>query len=206
MTMVRRLARPLLALPFIQMGADQFRHPTPTVEAARPVLEPLVAKAAGATALPDNPELVVRAGGAVLAGSSVLFALGRAPRLSALLMTTSLVPTVYATGQFWKETDPVLRREKRGHVLATLGLVGGALLAAVDTEGRPGVAWRAEHASHSAKKSATRATKDTRRAVRRAKKDAVRTTAAAAADAKRAAKEAKRSTGRALHDVKAGIS
>lgn len=183
MTIVRRLARPMLATAFIQIGLDSVRHPTPTVEASRPVLEPLTAKLSEATGLPDDPELVVRASGALMAGSAVLLAMGKAPRLSAVAMTVSLLPTAYATGLFWKEQDPVLKREKRRKALTNVGLVGGALLAAVDTEGKPGVAWRSQHAGKSAKKSAHRAAKD----------------------AKRAAKQAKKSAGRAAHDAKAAI-
>jgi hypothetical protein len=32
--------------------------------------------------------------------------------------------------------------------------MGGLLLAAVDTEGRPGVAWRARHAAHDVRREA----------------------------------------------------
>jgi putative oxidoreductase len=209
MTIVRRLARPMLATAFIQIGLDSLRHPVPTVEAARPVLAPATAKVSQATGLPDDPELVVRASGALMAGSATLLALGKLPRLSALLMTLSLLPTACATALFWREQDPVLKREQRRKALANLGLIGGALLAAVDTQGKPGVAWRSQHAGKSAKKSAGRAAKDAKHAAKDAKRaakhaqhDAIRTASSASADAKRAAKNAKSSASRAAHDAK----
>jgi putative oxidoreductase len=205
MTIVRRLARPLLAAAFVQIGLDSLRHPAATLEASRPVLEPLTAKVSEATGLPDDPELVVRASGALMAGSATLLALGKMPRLSAAVMTASLLPTAYATGLFWKEQDPVLKREKRRKALTNLSLVGGALLAAVDTGGKPGVAYRSQAAGKSAKKSAQRAAKDAKRAAHQAQKDAIRTAALASADAKRAAKNAKKSAGRAAHDAKSAL-
>lgn len=202
MTIVRRLARPMLATAFIQIGLDSLRHPVPTVEAARPVLAPLTAKISEATGLPDDPERIVRASGALMAGSATLLALGKLPRLSALLVTVSLLPTACATALFWREQDPVLKREQRRKALANLGLIGGALLAAVDTQGKPGVAWRGQHAGKSAKKSARRAAKDAKRGAKYAQQDALRTAALASSDAKRAAKRAKSSASRAAHDAK----
>ncbi len=42
------------------------------------------------------------------------------------------------------------RRHQETHFMKNLGLFGGLLLAAADTQGRPGLAWRASHyAGHS---------------------------------------------------------
>ena len=40
------------------------------------------------------------------------------------------------------------------HFFKNLSMLGGLLLAAVDTEGRPGVAWRAKHAATGARRQA----------------------------------------------------
>lgn len=175
MTIVRRLARPMLAAAVIQLGLEALRHPAPTVEATRPALGPLVSRISDSTGVPDDLELAVRVNGGLMTGAGLLFALGKAPRVSALVMSTTLLPSLYATGRFWKEKDPQARRAARKQALTDLGLVGGALLASVDTEGNPGVAWRTQHAGQEAKKSARRASKEAKRAAKRAAKDAART-------------------------------
>jgi putative oxidoreductase len=186
MTIVRRIARPLLAAPLIASGVDAVRHPGPHVEAARP----LVDRAAGPLHLPNDPELIVRVSGAVTAAGGLLLAAGRLPRLSALAIVLA-APTTQASTPFWREKDPEARRTQRTLLLKNLGLVGGALLAAVDTEGRPGLAYRGRAASHAAAESvedageaARRGARTAARAARRAKKDAARTAKLAKAEAR----------------------
>ena len=55
------------------------------------------------------------------------------------------------------------RRNQRQHFLKGIGLLGGLLLAAVDTEGEPGLAWRARQASDDLQDSTRRVTKRARR-------------------------------------------
>jgi putative oxidoreductase len=201
MTVVRRIARPLLAAPLIASGVDSFRHPGPHAEAARP----LVSRAAGPLRLPDDPELIVRASGAVTAGAGALLATGRLPRLAALAIVMS-APTAQAAQPFWQEKDPEQRRVQRTIFLKNLGLVGGALLAAVDTEGKPGLAYRGrsarrhaaesvEDAGEAAKRSARRAS----RAARRARKEAARSAKLAKAEAKLEAAKATKAAREAVH-------
>jgi hypothetical protein len=68
------------------------------------------------------------------------------PRLSALAIVAT-APAVQNSQPFWKEKDPDLRRAQRTAALKNLGLLGGALLATVDTEGRPSLAWRGRRAA-----------------------------------------------------------
>lgn len=168
MTVVRRLARPLLAASFVSNGLDAFRHPAQRVEAARP----LVDRVAEPLGLPRDPETFVRANGAAMAAAGTLFALGRLPRLSALVMAVTLAPTAYAQHAFWQEKDPVRRREQRRALVQDASLVGAALVAAVDTQGRPGIAWRSRHAVEQAERTAKRASRDAKRAGRQAKRAA----------------------------------
>jgi hypothetical protein len=79
-----------------------------------------------------------------------------------------MVPTTYAGHPFWQEKDPDIRRQQRTHFLKNLGLLGGVMLAAVDTEGRPGLAWRARRAARDAKREARRASADAKREVSQA--------------------------------------
>jgi uncharacterized membrane protein YphA (DoxX/SURF4 family) len=200
MTIVRRIARPLLAAPLIASGVDAVRHPGPHAEAARP----LVAKASGPLRLPNDPELIVRVSGAVTAAGGVLLAAGRLPRLAALAVVLA-APTTQASQPFWQEKDPELRRNQRTMFLKNLGLVGGALLAAVDTEGQPGLAYRGRSASHAAAdsvadagKAAKRGARSARKAAKRAQKDATRAAKLAKAEAKLEAVHARQAARKAM--------
>ena len=159
MSIIRRLARPLLAASFIQSGLDALRHPEPRVDSARP----LVAKVAGPLRLPEDPELFVRTTGGIVAGAGTLLAIGRLPRASALVLVAALAPGAVTEHAFWQERDPEARRAQRLLFLRDLGLLGGALLAAVDTDGRPGLAWRGRHAGSAAAGRARRAGKRARK-------------------------------------------
>jgi putative oxidoreductase len=145
MTVVRRIARPLLASTFIVGGLDALRHPGSKVPAAEGVASSITAHV---PYLPEDPEQLVRINGAVQVGAGVLLSLGRLPRLSSMLLAASIVPTTLAGHRFWEAEDPTKRAQQRIHFVKNLGLLGGLLLAAVDTEGRPGLAWRAQHAGH----------------------------------------------------------
>lgn len=167
MSPVRRIARPLLAAIFIDGGLDQIVRPATKVAAATPV----VASLAGPLRLPEDPELLVRVNGAVMVGAGALLAVGRLPRLAAATLAASLVPTTYAGHQFWVEEDPGRRDQQRRHFVKNLGLLGGLLLATVDTEGRPGLAWRSRRAARDAQRAARSARKDARRAARSARRE-----------------------------------
>jgi putative oxidoreductase len=158
MTLVRRVARPMLAAMFVVGGLDQLKHPGAKADTARPLVE----KLAPAVGLPDDTELLVRANGAAMVGAGALLALGRLPRIASTVLAATLVPTTVAAHSFWNEQDPKVRAQQRTQFLKNLGLLGGLLLAAVDTEGRPGLAYRA----HMVNDSAHRAARQTRREAR----------------------------------------
>jgi putative oxidoreductase len=158
MTLVRRVARPMLAAMFVVGGLDQLKHPSAKADTARPLVE----KLAPAVGLPDDTELLVRANGAAMVGAGALLALGRLPRIASTVLAATLVPTTVAAHSFWNEQDPKVRAQQRTQFLKNLGLLGGLLLAAVDTEGRPGLAYRA----HMVNDSAHRAARQTRREAR----------------------------------------
>src|SRR5664280_2383393 len=140
MALSRRIARPLLASMFIAGGVDALRHPAGKAEAARSVTGPLSERV---SALPDDPELLVRVNGAVQVGAGMLLAVGRFRRLAAVALIASIIPTTYAGHRFWEEEDDATRAQQRVHFLKNLGLLGGLILAAADTEGEPSLGWRA---------------------------------------------------------------
>ncbi|MGH3507927.1 MAG: hypothetical protein ACRDO2_12060, partial [Nocardioidaceae bacterium] len=97
--------------------------------------------------------MLVRANGVlhVLAGS--MLGTGRMPRLAALTLAASMVPTTLGGHRYWEEPDPSVRANQRIHFMKNVSVIGGLLLASVDTEGRPSLAWRARHQASKAKDS-----------------------------------------------------
>lgn len=161
MTIVRRLARPMLASVFVVQGAATVRNPGPQAARAHPVIQRVSAMF---PQLPQDPEQLVRLNAAVhiVAGSTL--ALGILPRLSATALAATMVPTTFGGHRFWQEDDPAGRKRQRIEFLKNVGLLGGLLLAAVDTEGRPSVAYRAEHASRRARRTAKKKARQARKA------------------------------------------
>ena len=147
MSPIRRVARPLLAGMFVAGGLDSLRQPGPRVEAVR---------AAGLS----SPEKLVRANAVADVVAGLTFARGRAPRLSALVLAGSLVPTTIVGHPFWSEKDKAVRKQQTVHFLKNLGLLGGLLLAVADTGGR-------ESLPHAAGRVSRRAAKQTAAAVKK---------------------------------------
>lgn len=88
---------------------------------------------------------------------------GKGRRLGAVVLAGSLIPTTLAGHSFWQESDKTVRAAQKVQFMKNLGLMGGLLLAAVDTEGKPGVAWRATHGAKAAKRETKRGAKAAKR-------------------------------------------
>jgi uncharacterized membrane protein YphA (DoxX/SURF4 family) len=142
--LLRRVARPLLAGIFIQSGYAALRDPKSHADMAAPVLDRVTA-AAPIEDPPDNVTLIQIDAG-VKIGAGVLLAIGKAPRLSSVMLAATLIPTTAAQHRFWETDDPNQRANQQLHFTKNLALLGGLMLAAADTEGKPSLAWRARHA------------------------------------------------------------
>lgn len=79
--------------------------------------------------LPADDAFVVRANGVVQAGAGGLLAAGIQPRLSALALAGSLVPTTLAGHAFWAVDDPVQRKQQQVQFTKNLAMLGGLLYA-----------------------------------------------------------------------------
>jgi uncharacterized membrane protein YphA (DoxX/SURF4 family) len=167
MMLVRRAARPLLAAIFVSAGIDTIRNPGPRVPVARDVASS-IAKRVPALEGRSTEELI-RINGAVQTTAGSLFALGRVPRLSALVLAGTLVPTTAAGHRYWTLDDPVQRKMQKVHFLKNLSILGGLLLAVADTEGKPGLAWRTHHTAEHAGDAVRRTRRQVRRAAKRAR-------------------------------------
>lgn len=145
--LLRRLARPLLASIFIVGGINELRQPVAHAETAKPLLDDVTERAKDVLpeAAPTDPITLVRIDAAVKIGAGAMFALGRAPRLAALALIGSLVPTTAAGHRFWAAENDQDRQQQLIHFLKNAGLAGGLLIAAADTEGKPSIRWRASH-------------------------------------------------------------
>ncbi len=141
MALSRRIARPLLASIFVVGGWDALWNPAGKAKKAEAVTEPL-SESVGVDQL--NAETLVRVNGAVQIAGGVLLAVGKYRRIAALALIGSIVPTTYAGHRFWEESDPTTRAQQKMHFLKNLGLLGGLILAAFDTEGEPSLGWRAK--------------------------------------------------------------
>jgi uncharacterized membrane protein YphA (DoxX/SURF4 family) len=145
MALTRRIARPLLASIFIAGGLDAVRDPAGKAEKAEAVTGPLRQNSPFGDV---DTETLVRLNGGVQIGAGVLLATGKFRRLASLALIGSIVPTTYAGHRFWEETDEVTRSQQRTQFFKNVGLLGGLILAAVDTEGEPSLGWRAKRRVH----------------------------------------------------------
>src|SRR4051794_19781673 len=142
---LRRVARPLLATIFVWGGANALRQLEGHVRTVEPFLDQTAGKAADKLpdAVPTEPRTLVQIDAVVKIGAGLALAFGRLPRLAALLLAGSLVPTTLAAHQFWTVEDDGERAAQQVQFLKNLGLLGGLLIASADTEGRPSLGWRA---------------------------------------------------------------
>jgi uncharacterized membrane protein YphA (DoxX/SURF4 family) len=158
----------MIAAMFVIQGFDAFRHPAPLAKRSSPLLDKVIP----ALGLPDDKELLVRANGLTQMLGGIMLATGFLPRLGATAIAASLVPTTLAGHPFWKEEDPQQRKTQRIQFLKNMAMMGGVLLAAVDTAGKPGLAWRAQNIANRSQREAKRALKTTAREAKIAKQSA----------------------------------
>ena len=150
MTLSRRIARPMLASMFVVGGVNALKNAPALGSKASDVTDrvlPLVHKVAPGLPVPEDPVTLVRLNAAVQVAAAAALATGRAPRLASATLAVSLVPTTVAGHRFWAESDPTQKAHQRLQFFKNVSMLGGLLLAAVDTDGKPGVAWRARRAA-----------------------------------------------------------
>ena len=172
MTITRLLARPMLATIFVVGGVNALRATEAHAAKAKKVTDrivPLAQRAAPGAPIPTDAATLVRinAGAQIVAAAAL--ATGRAPRQSATLRAAALGPPTLAGHPFWDETDPQAKATQRLQFAKNTSILGGLLLAGVDTEGKPGLAWRARRAAKDVRREAHQVAKDARREARLAR-------------------------------------
>jgi uncharacterized membrane protein YphA (DoxX/SURF4 family) len=118
----------MLASIFAIQGYATLRDPGRVAARAEPVVRQLAA--AGVPLVPASTEDAVRLNGAVQVGAAALLAAGWWPRLAALALAGTLVPTTLAGHPFWEIEDPQERAAQRIHFLKNVAMLGGLLIAA----------------------------------------------------------------------------
>lgn len=142
MSLIRRIARPLLAAPFVLEGIRTVRHPEREIRIA-PSAFAKVDEQLSSSPAPSvvTSRTLVQATGAVAVGAGLLYATHRAPRLSALLLVSTAAIGVANHKKVW-ELSGEERLDELQAVLTNAGLLGGVLLAVADTDGSPSLGYR----------------------------------------------------------------
>ena len=161
--MIRKIARPMLASVFVADGVDTLMNQQDHLDGAREVLSKVraVVPAQYSQLVPKDPQTAVQAvAGTKVAAGAQLHAIPRPPsrpRTSATALAVVQVPTILARHSFWETQDPKERKARQTGFFTSIGLLGGLALATADTAGKPGLAWRAEHAGKQVNKKVQKA-------------------------------------------------
>ncbi len=151
----------MLASMFIYGGINALKNSQPLAERAKPVtekLQPVIGKATESLPFELDDEMMVKLNGGVHIAAGLMLATGKMPRLAAAVLLATMVPTTFGGHRFWEESDPKLRANQKTHFFKNVSIAGGVLLAAVDTAGRPSLAWRARAQARRARDTAGRIT------------------------------------------------
>jgi putative oxidoreductase len=138
---IRRLARPMLGAAFINSGWEALQGADRRAGRAESygLSQPLTA---------------IRVVAVTQIAGGVLLLINRMPRFTAALVALTVLPEATTGHDFWTEKDPDVKKSQRSLFVRDLGMLGGLLVAAVETGGRESVPHRAARTSRKAAKSA----------------------------------------------------
>ena len=155
----------MLASIFVVSGIRVLLDPGAKADVSKRVTDrvgPLIEKVD--PRLPSDPRSLIRIKAGMDVAAGLLLGTGRLTRPAALVLAANLIPTTIAGHPAWERSNPQ-RAQHETHLLKNLGLLGGLLLAAADTQGKPGLKYRTTHA-------VDRSQRRMKRAVRTAKREA----------------------------------
>jgi hypothetical protein len=69
------------------------------------------------------------------------------PRLASAALAFTVIPGSLGGHMFWNQSDPQRKADERRAFMTDLSLLGGLIIAAVDTEGKPSLGWRGRRAA-----------------------------------------------------------
>lgn len=140
MDLLRVLARPMLAATFVVDGIDAVARPKRHVEKFEKVT-PVLEKAGLPPVLTSDATMLTRAVGAVSVVAGLGLATGTAPRTCASLLAAINVPLTLVNNPVWAAKGNDARKEALSGLLRGGAVGAGLMLATVDREGRPSLAW-----------------------------------------------------------------
>ena len=161
MGLVRLIARPMLSSMFITGGVNSLKNSDYLSRQAKPVTEklaPTVDKATERLPFQLDSKQMVQLNGVVHVVGGFCLATGRAPRLAALALAATLAPTTFGGHRFWEENDPQQKANQQIHFFKNVSMMGGLLLASVDTAGKPSLGWRARRQAGETRRRASQLT------------------------------------------------
>ncbi|HZC92538.1 MAG TPA: DoxX family membrane protein, partial [Mycobacterium sp.] len=133
---------------FIGQGVETLRNPKVTLEATEPTMTALQALPEPfGSKVPSDPATAARINAAVQVGGGLLLATGKLPRIASAALAFTVIPGSLGGHLFWNESDPELKTQKRRDLLTDLSLLGGLIIAAADTAGKPSLGWRGRRAA-----------------------------------------------------------
>ena len=152
MSIIRKVARPLLAASFIANGVQHLRDTDEAAELFQPSLEEVASILPQAETLSKNPKRAVQVIGGVEVGAGLLLAAGKFPRAASLLLVTVHEFSTYAEYRAADVDSADDVSAQRAGLLKNVSILGGLWLAAVDRDGKPSLSWRADHLAKVSKK------------------------------------------------------
>lgn len=199
MSLIRKVARPLLGASFVAHGVDRLRNTEEAAEKLEPALQEIGALLPQAEALVSDPKRTAQVLGGVEVAAGLALAAGRFPRLAALTLCGVHTLNSYTEYRGAALDDVHDLSAQRTILLKNVSILGGLKLAAVDLDGKPSLAWRAEHIAKQSKKKGAKFRDKTIKWAEDLGDDAVKT-------AKSLEKEAKKNFARAEKDAKKAIT
>lgn len=157
--MIRKIIRPMIAAVYVADGVKTLSNPEEYVEGTKSVLDSAraVLPSQYKGYVPTDATMVTQAAAGTRVGAGSLLAIGKVPRLAAATLAAVSIPTIYARNAFWNTDDDQQKEQRKNGLLTNLALLGGLVLTSLDTEGKPGLAWRAKDAGRRANKAVQQA-------------------------------------------------
>lgn len=203
MSLLRFAGRTMMASFFVVQGAKAVINPEPLVADAEPLANafvPLVQKVAPASVsgrLPEDTKTLVRITGGAQVVGGLMLATGIGRRLGAGVLGLSMIPHVIAS----RPTKGSTSAEKEiamSRLLRNVALLGGAILASQDTQGKPSLGWLADDRRQRLTKDAVRTKNQLTGSAKRTGRGIAKEARRAAELATKEAKYAKKSVAREL--------
>lgn len=143
MNILRSLAYPLLAAPFVVDGIGAVVSPDPHADKLLEAWDGL--ERLGAPELDESTAvLAARIGGAAGALGGIYLVVGKHKHLAAAVLAAATVPLAILNGPLGTH-GRLERRAARRRVVDFGALAGGLIFAALDRDGKPSLKWRRQY-------------------------------------------------------------